>query len=57
MHVEAVSEGEKSQVEEKGDEPKSPEGDQPSEGVESARPPPDQALEPPLADTQLCQPN
>ena len=57
MHVEAVSEGEKSQVEEKGDEPKSPEGDQPSEGVETARPPPDQALEPPLADTQLCQPN
>jgi serine/arginine repetitive matrix protein 2 len=57
MHVEAVSEGEKSQVEEKADEPQNPEGDQPSEGVETARPPPEQALEPPPTSTQLCQPN
>ena len=52
MHVEAVSEGEKSQAEEKADEPKNPEGDQPSEGVETAHPPLEQALNPPSPDTQ-----
>ena len=57
MHVEAVSEGEKSQLEEKADEPKNPEGDQPPEGVEITGPPPDQVLEPPSTDTQPCQPN
>ena len=56
MHVEAVSEGEKSQVEEKADEPKSSEGDQPSEAVETAHPP-DQAPEPLLTDTQPSQPD
>jgi serine/arginine repetitive matrix protein 2 len=57
MHVEAVSEGEKSQVEDKADEPKNPEGDQPSEGGETSLPPLDQALEPPPANTQPHQPN
>ena len=57
MHVEAVSEGEKSQVEEKADESKHPEGDQPSEGPEIARPPPEQALEPPPTDIQSYHPN
>ena len=57
MHVEAVSEGEKSQVEEKADEPKNPEGDQPSEGVETPNPPSDQALEPPPINVQPCQPD
>lgn len=52
MHVEAVSEGEKSQVGEKADESKNPEGDQPSEGVETAHPPPELVLEPPSTDTQ-----
>jgi serine/arginine repetitive matrix protein 2 len=56
MHVEAVSEGEKSQTEEKADEPKDPEGDQPSEGVDTACPP-EQALEPSPTNTQSCQPN
>ena len=56
MHVEAVSEGEKSQVEEKADEPKHPEGDQPSEGPEAARPP-EQALELPPTNTQPCHTN
>jgi serine/arginine repetitive matrix protein 2 len=57
MHVEAVSEGEKSQVEEKTDEPENPDGDQPSEGVETAHPPPEQALESPPTNTQPCQSN
>lgn len=57
MHVEAVSEGEKSQVEDKAEEPKNPEGDQPSEGVETVYPPSDQALEPPPTNMQSYQPN
>ena len=56
MHVEAVSEGEKSQVDEKTDGPKDPEGDQPSEGHETAHPPPEQALEPPPTDAQPGHP-
>ena len=56
MHVEAVSEGEKSQVEEKADGTSQPEGDQPSEGPEAASPP-DQLLEPPPTDTPPCYPN
>jgi len=56
MHVEAVSEGEKSQVDEKADEPKHPEGDQPSEGPEIARPP-EQAPELPPTNTQPCHPD
>ena len=56
MHVEAVSEGEKSQVEEKADGTSQPEGDQPSEGPEAA-PPSDQSLEPPPTDTQPYHPN
>jgi len=56
MHVEAVSEGEKSQVEEKADGPKDPEGDQPSEGLEAAHPP-EQAPDSPPTNTQPCHPN
>jgi len=57
MHVEAVSEGEKSQVEEKADGTKQPEGDQPSEGLETARPLPERLLEPSPTKAQPCQPN
>jgi serine/arginine repetitive matrix protein 2 len=56
MHVEAVSEGEKSQVDEKADETKDPEGDNPSEGVETTHPP-GQAMEPPPTDTRPSEPD
>ena len=52
MHVEAVSEGEKSQVEGKTDESKNPEGDQPPQGVETSHPPSEQALDLPPNDVQ-----
>ena len=55
MHVEAVSEGEKSQVEEKPDGTKDPEGD--PEGLETELPPPEQLLEPPQTSTQPCHPD
>ena len=57
MHVEAVSEGEKSQAEEKADGPQDPAGDQPSEGPETARPPPERALEPPSTNVRPYHPN
>ena len=57
MHVEAVSEGEKSQVEEKADGTNNPEGDQLPEGLETTSPPPEQLLEPPPTDPQPCHPN
>jgi hypothetical protein len=57
MHVEAVSEGEKSQVEEKADGPNPTEGDQPSEPPETARPPPERAQELPPINDQSCHPN
>ena len=57
MHVEAVSEGEKSQVEEKADGTKHPEGDQPSEEPETTDPPPQPLPELPPTDPQPCHPN
>lgn len=56
MHVEAVSEGEKSQVEEKADGTNQPDGEQPSEGLEATGPP-EQLPEPPPTDPQPCNPN
>ena len=56
MHVEAVSEGEKSQVEEKADGSQHPAGDQPSEGPDTTCPP-ELALEPPPANNQPSYPD
>jgi serine/arginine repetitive matrix protein 2 len=44
MHVEAASEEEKSQVDEKADGPQHLTGDQPSEGREAVCPPPERLL-------------
>ena len=57
MHVEAVSEGEKSQVEEKADESKHSEGNQPSEGLKPASSPPELALESLPTNTQPYHPD